>query len=162
LAFVGGLGGLIRYAAVYLMIAIPISTVIFFIAMILSNLIAGAGEIGEIHKTVFKAFVLVTIANIVTLVPFGRWLVFLIWVGGAITLFRLDIWEAKIIILFNWGLNFLMRWVLLMILITGASSGSGTSSSRDTEPPPDRARPAQNNQGFDNGGQDDGGFDRDQ
>jgi hypothetical protein len=104
----------LRFNALLLLISLPISTVIFFVAMILSNLIAGAGEIGEIHVTVAKTFALVLVVNVIGLIPFaGPWIALLVWIGGVLSFFKLDAFEAVIVIVINWGLNFVVRLVLL-------------------------------------------------
>jgi hypothetical protein len=140
----------LKFYAVYLLVMMPISTVIFFGAMILSNLIAEACDIGEIHIAIFKAFGLLLVVNIVSLVRFhawsgmgglggiGGWITLPIWVIGVMVLFRLDFWEARILIVFNWLLNFLVRLLLFAVLSAWIMhGGGGGSGSGDIDRGPD-------------------------
>jgi predicted Zn finger-like uncharacterized protein len=127
----------LKFYAAYLLVMMPISTVIFFGAMILSNLIAEAGDIGEIHVALFKAFGLLLVINILSLVRFqawggmggvgsmGGWITLPVWVGGLMVLFHLDFWEARVLIFFNWLLNFLVRLLLFATLSAWIMHGGG-------------------------------------
>lgn len=108
--------GDLKYYAVALLVTLPISTVIFFIAMVLSNAIAEAVDIGEIHVAIIKAFALLLVVNLVSLVPFGNWAALLVWIVGLVLVFHLDFWEARILIVFNWGLNYAVHWFLVAAL----------------------------------------------
>jgi predicted Zn finger-like uncharacterized protein len=115
-------GHLLAPYAAYLFIMLPISTGIFFAAMYLSSIWFGALEIGEIHVAVVKAFILVAIVNVVSLLPWcGFVFTLLIWFAGILTLFRLDVWEARILILINWVLNLGLKFLLMMLF---ASAGT--------------------------------------
>jgi hypothetical protein len=107
--------------ALYLFVILPISTGIFFAAMYLASIWFGALEIGEIHVAIVKAFILVTIVNVVGLVPwFGYVFSFFIWFAGILTLFRLDVWETRILVLINWVLNMGLRFLLMMLFAKAA------------------------------------------
>ena len=95
----------IKFYAFYLLFMLPVGTVIFFAAMYLSSIIFEAVEIGEIHVALFKAFFLVSIVNVVSLIPFGGLLAFVIWFAGIMILFQADPWEARALIFTNWALN---------------------------------------------------------
>lgn len=56
-------------------------------------------------------------------VPYGRWATLPVWLIGLMTLFRLDFWEVRILFLFNWGLNFLVRWFLFAAISAWVQSG---------------------------------------
>jgi len=108
--------GNLKFYAAILLVRLPISTVIFFVAMVLSNLIAEAVDIGEIHVAIIKAFGLLLVVNLVSLLPFGNWAALVVWLVGLMVVFRLDFWEARILIVFNWGLNFAVNLFLMAAL----------------------------------------------
>jgi predicted Zn finger-like uncharacterized protein len=110
--------------AAFLLIAMPISTVIFFFAMFLSSVILGAIEIGEIHVAIVKSFFLLLVVNMVSLLPGGGYLALFVWFIGALVVFRLDLWEARMLIFINWILNFGVRFLLLTALMSWAAHAS--------------------------------------
>jgi hypothetical protein len=70
---------------------------------------------------VVKAFILVSIVNVVGLIPWcGFVFTFFIWFAGILTLFRLDVWETRILILINWVLNTGLRFFLMVLLAKAA------------------------------------------
>jgi len=139
-------GSDLQFYAISLLIKLPISTVIFFGAMILSNFIAEACDIGEIHIAIFKAFGLLLVVNIVSLLrnpslnSLGGWITFPIWLIGVMVLFRLDFWEARILILFNWGLNFLIG-IFLMSAIADWNRRAADHIGLDAGPASSREAP---------------------
>jgi predicted Zn finger-like uncharacterized protein len=144
----------VKFAAAYLLVGIPVSTVIFFIAMFLSSVLLGAVEIGEIHVAVVKAFGLVVIVQFVTVVtlPISFYasyaLSFIVSVVGLVMLFRIDIWEARIIVGINFILNLLLNLALLGVLhtiMTHAEKAGDVGGNRPGQP-----SPAVQKQGWDN------------
>jgi hypothetical protein len=115
--------GNLKFYAIVLLVTLPISTVIFFIAMILSNAIAEAVDIGEIHVAIIKAFGLLLVVNAISLFPYGNWAALLVWLVGLMVVFHLDFWEARILIVFNWGLNYAVHWFLIAALAGLVKSG---------------------------------------
>jgi hypothetical protein len=89
--------------------------------MIISSSIGGGIEFGEVHIVIPKALGLIFIVNLVSLIPFVGWFIaLLVWVGGLMSLFNLEIWEARILIVVNWGLNSLVRLALFQIFFAAA------------------------------------------
>jgi hypothetical protein len=136
---------LVKFCTMYLFIMFPISTVIFFAAMLLSNVTVGAGEIGEIHVTLVKCFIMVAIANVVSLFPFGGYATLIIYVVGLISLFRMDFWEARMIIFFNWLLNFGARWIIIMVVTGILAAGAREKDNGKNFDPPQRGKAGQQN-----------------
>jgi hypothetical protein len=112
----------VKWYALYLLIALPAGTVIFFLAMFISSVTLGAIEIGEIHVALFKAFLLVLLVNLTWLLPFGRYMTWLVWLVGLLTIFKLDIWEARMVFAINWLLNFALSFLLMAMLFSAAQS----------------------------------------
>jgi hypothetical protein len=116
------LAGLIAGAAIYkghgaevlvysiiLAVMIPISTVILIASMFISSWLGGGIEFGEAHIVIPKAAALLFVINMISLIPFGRFIAAPIWWGGLMVLFGLDLWEVRILVVVNWGLNFLAQ-----------------------------------------------------
>jgi predicted Zn finger-like uncharacterized protein len=125
----------VKACAIYLLIAMPVSTVIFFVAMFLSSIWFGAIEIGEIHVAVVKSFALLLVVNLVTLLPLGGYLALAVWLVGLIGLFRLDLWEARMLIFVNWVLNFLLRSFVFTALLSWAAHGGGGKNAPNSSGP---------------------------
>jgi hypothetical protein len=128
-------GSPVKWYALYLLIALPVGTVIFFVAMFISSVALGAIEIGEIHVALFKAFLLVLLVSLTSLLPFGRYLTWLVWLVGLLTIFQLDLWEARMVFAINWLLNVALNFALISILYSAAHSRTVHDVDLD---PPDR------------------------
>ena len=82
-------------------VKMPVSMVIFVIAMFISSAM-GSFDFGELHVTAVKALFLLVMINLVSMVPFGNWLALVVWVAGLMVLFHLDMWEARFMFIINW------------------------------------------------------------
>jgi hypothetical protein len=131
------LDSLLKIGAIYLLVSLPIGTVVFFIAMFLSSVLLGALDIGELHVAAFKAYILVFLANLVSLVPILGWgLPLLVWLIGSMTLFRLDFWEARMLIFINWLLNLGLRFLLFMAVMSWIMHGGAVVGGSEPDQPP--------------------------
>jgi len=54
----------------------------------------------------------------------------LAWLIGLIALFRLDLWEARMVILINWLLNMALSFFLLGVLLSAANMRDGDRDIR--------------------------------
>ncbi|HZZ80620.1 MAG TPA: hypothetical protein VFE62_19105, partial [Gemmataceae bacterium] len=96
-------GHILKAMAAYLFIVLPVSTLAFVVAMYISSIWFEAFDFGELQVTLVKAFVLVTIASVVSLFPYGGFiLAFFVWCVGIMMLFKLDLWETRLLIALNW------------------------------------------------------------
>jgi hypothetical protein len=132
-----GHGTLVLFLGVWLAIAIPVSTVILIISMILSSYIGGGIEFGEVHIVIPKAMGLLLVVNLVYLIPLLGWFLAIpVFAFGLMFLFHLDFWECRFLIFINWLLNTVFRWVIIGIVLAilggalesglrNASSGKG-------------------------------------
>jgi hypothetical protein len=111
----------LKMYAVYLFLTLPISTGVLIAATYLSSIWFGSLEIGEIQVAAVKAFILVAIVSVVSLIPYGGFLFSLfIWYIGIVMLFRLEVWETRALVGLNWLLTVGLRVLLMMAL---ASAG---------------------------------------
>jgi hypothetical protein len=114
----------VKFFAIYLLIAMPIYTAMFFLAMYISSVVFGALEIGEIHVAVVKAFILTLFVTMVSWISFGGFLTLAVMLVGIIVLFRLDPWEARMLLFTNWLLNYGVRFAMLAIVMSWMSHAS--------------------------------------
>jgi predicted Zn finger-like uncharacterized protein len=124
-------GSPVKGYALSLLVFVPIGTVLFFVAMILSSVMLGAIEIGEIHVAAFKAFFLVLLVNLVRLVPFGGYLTWLVWLIGLMTIFGLDLWEARMLFLINWLINVVLTLFLMGALMSWSQGRERHADERE-------------------------------
>jgi hypothetical protein len=116
-----------KFYAIYLLISVPASTVLFFVAMYLSSIIFGAMEMGNLRVAVVKAFILLIFVNMASLVQgqVGAFVTLPVWIIGLLGLFRLDMWEAGILLFMNWLLNYGLRFLLMGIVLQSLMRGDG-------------------------------------
>jgi hypothetical protein len=132
-----------RMCAIFMLFAIPFNTVLFFVAMYLSSIWFGAMEIGELHVAVIKAFILMVFISAINLTsfltPFGGMFALPVLVLGIFVVFRLDPWEAHMLIFMNWLLNYALSFGLKVVLMGAMMGGMGHGKDRfdrdDREPP---------------------------
>jgi|SRR5579875_1735396 phage FluMu protein Com len=112
-----GHGGLLLVYSVILAVMIPISTVILILSMFISSWLGGGIEFGEAHVVIPKAAVLLLVVNLIGLLPLGGFLAAPVWLFGLMLLFRLELWEARLLVFVNWGLNFLVRMAVFAAIM---------------------------------------------
>ena len=130
LAGIGLLTGSIAFAAIYkghgvealvysviLVVMLPISTIILIASMFISSWLGGGIEFGEARVVIPKAACLLFIVNLISLLPMGRFIAAPIWLFGLMFLFGLDFWETRILIVVNWGLNFVAQMFVFSVIM---------------------------------------------
>lgn len=130
-----GHGPLVLLCGIELAVAFPVSMVILVISMFLSSHLSGGMDFGEIRTFIPKILILLIIANLINLLPFGTFLAFPVWLIGLMSAFNLDLWEAKFLVGVNWLLNLLLRWTLLMMFLNAYMHNQGKMDSFDMDPP---------------------------
>jgi hypothetical protein len=86
-------------------ILLPLNIVILVSAMIFSSYLAGGIEFGSLSGVLVKGTVLLAVISSIELIPYGQWPALIFWWLGLMYLFRLDFWEARLLVLVNWGLS---------------------------------------------------------
>src|SRR5262245_25996722 len=93
------------------------STVIWVLALIMYNIVLGGIDFGPLELFAVKSVGLIAVANTFALVPFcGGWMALAVWWIGIVWLFKMEYWEAKVLVLIIWVLNFISRLAILTIL----------------------------------------------
>ena len=103
--------------AARLTVGLPIGAVIFAVSMFISNYFGVDIELANFGTLIPKALWIVLVANLVALIScFGGLAALAVFYIGAIALFKLDVWEARFLVLINWGLNW-VAWVFVVTAI---------------------------------------------
>ncbi len=113
--------GMKRDAAAYfvvVLVMLPISTGILILAMYISSALGGGIDFGDARVVIPKAMALIFVINLIGLVPFGFLFTFPVWLFGLMSLFKLDLWETRVLVTVNWILNFVARWAVLAIIFS--------------------------------------------
>lgn len=134
-----GHGILVLEWGVYLVVMLPVSTVILIVSMIISSQLAGGIDFGEVQVVIPKAIGLLLFVNVIGLIPYGGWVTFPIWLFGLMFLFHLDLWESRLLIAINWILNFWAGILVWMIVIAILVSASPTISDVGSDSRPARS-----------------------
>lgn len=137
-----GHGLLVLEWGVYLVVMLPVSTVILIISMIISSQLAGGIDFGDVREVIPKAVGLLLLVNVIGLIPYGGWVTFPIWLFGLMFLFHLDLWESRLLITINWLLNFwagILVWMIVVAILVSADSAASSLGGGDSNPVPARS-----------------------
>jgi hypothetical protein len=95
-------------------IMMVISTAILIASMFISSAIVGGMEFGEIHVVIPKAIALLFVVNMISMFGCIGWLLMIpVWVVGCMIVFRLELWEARVLVGVNIVLNLLAQFMLI-------------------------------------------------
>jgi hypothetical protein len=111
------------YPGLAFLVMLPISTGILVASMVISSRIAGGIDFGEARVVVPKAFALLVAINLIGLVPFGFVFALPVWLVGLMTLFRLDLREARTLSGVNWTLNTMIKLFVLAAILSAVLQG---------------------------------------
>jgi hypothetical protein len=116
-------------------VMLVISTGILVLSMFISSAIVGGMEFGEAHVVIPKAMGLLCVVNMVSVVLFyispcfGPFVALPVWLFGCMIVFKLDLWEARVLVAVNWVLNvgafFLALGMVAALLNAGSGHGGG-------------------------------------
>jgi hypothetical protein len=114
------------YAVVF-GVMLVVSTVILVISMFISSAIVGGMEFGEAHIVIPKAMGLLFVVNLIYLIPcMGPFLALPVWLIGCMLVFRLELWEARVLVAVNWVLGWIATWAVVALVISAFShAGAG-------------------------------------
>lgn len=90
--------------------------IVWIAGLFLYSIFVGGIDFGAMGVFALKSAALVAVVAGVMLIPFGGWLALLVWWVGAVALFGMEFWEAKVLVLIVWGLSFLLRLALIAAL----------------------------------------------
>jgi hypothetical protein len=110
-----------EYAIIY-MISVPISLVILIASMFISSALGGGINFGDAKTAIIGALFLILIVNAVSMIQLGhfqlgRYLALLVWLVGFMTIFGLDPWEARFLLIINGILNYAVGMALFHYMI---------------------------------------------
>jgi hypothetical protein len=111
------------YPGLAFLVMLPISTGILILSMVISSRLAGGIDFGEARVVVPKAFALLVAVNLIGLLPLGFVFSLPVWLVGLMSLFRLDLREARTLSGVNWALNTVIRLFALAAILSALVQG---------------------------------------
>jgi hypothetical protein len=142
-----GHGDQVTYYLGGTILKLPVSAVIFFVAMFIGSAMGGGINFGEIHIAIFKTFALLLVVTPISLIPFiGPFLAYPFWLFGLMALFSLDTWETFFLSFINWVLNWLVGWVITTSIIAALQAPARLDKEGPSSP---EAPPTHLERGFD-------------
>jgi hypothetical protein len=112
--YMNGYRLLTLYCVIWLAFDLPISTIVFTASLFVSNWFGAGIELVNFGTLIPKALLLVLLAGLVGLLPCVGGLVALgVWFIGAMLFFKLEAWETRFLVGFNWVLGW-ATWLLLI------------------------------------------------
>jgi hypothetical protein len=115
-------------------VMVPISTAILIASMFISSYITGGIDFGDARTTIPKAMMLILVANLIGMVPFGQFVALPVWVLGLMWLFDLDFWETRLLVAVNWALNWGAKIVVILVVVSALHKDGDEAPEKD-EPP---------------------------
>lgn len=98
-------------------ISVPITLVILVASMFISSALGGGINFGDAKTAIIGSLFLVFLVNLVRMIPIiGPYLTLLVWLVGFMTIFGLDPWEARFLLVINWILNFALGMFIIKLL----------------------------------------------
>lgn len=98
-------------------ISVPITLVILVASMFISSALGGGINFGDAKTAIIGSLFLVFIVNLVRMIPIiGPYMTLLVWLVGFMTIFGLDPWEARFLLVINWILNFALGMFIIKLL----------------------------------------------
>jgi hypothetical protein len=112
--YMNGYRFLTLYSVIWLAFDLPISTIVFAASLFVSNWFGAGIELVNFGSLIPKALLLVLLSSLVGLMPCVGGLVALgVWFIGAMVFFKLEAWETRFLVAFNWVLGW-ATWLLLI------------------------------------------------
>lgn len=99
-------------------ISMAITLVILILSMFISSALGGGINFGDAKTAIIGSIFLIIIVNLVNLIPVvGRYLTLIVWLVGFMTIFGLDPWEARFLLVINWVLNYAVGFAIFHYII---------------------------------------------
>ncbi|HLN29134.1 MAG TPA: hypothetical protein VK395_15400 [Gemmataceae bacterium] len=109
---------LVTFIALRVAIMMPISIVILIISLVISSAIVGGIDFSELSVVIPKALILLLVTSPIYAIPcIGGFLALPIWFIGLMLVFRLEIWETRVLVAVNWVLNWVAFVFVLSLII---------------------------------------------
>jgi hypothetical protein len=103
------------------------TSILWVVVLVLYNLLFEPFDFGALGSFAIKSVILILIVSVVrTFVPYGGLATLVVWWIGLMVIFKKDLWECKILVLLLWGINFLIGWLILALVLTAARSPTST------------------------------------
>jgi hypothetical protein len=114
-----GHGDDVLFYVVSMIFLVPCSMIILVVSMLIASAIIGGIDFGPVLEAIPKGILLLVVINSISLIPHvGMILAFPVWLIGLIVLFRLDFFEAGMLVFVNGSLNTIIKFFLLAMVLS--------------------------------------------
>jgi hypothetical protein len=93
-------------------------SVIWIASLVVYSMLIGGIDFGVLWQFALKSAALVAVVSLLVLIPFGGWLALAAWWFGAVFLFDMEFWEAKVLVLIVWALSFAIRFAVFAAMVS--------------------------------------------
>lgn len=105
-------------------IAYAVTLVIWLIVVLIYNKVIESIDFGSLPRFVLKSLLIVAVVvPVIFYVPFGGYLSFAVWGIGLMIIFHMDVWEAKMLVMLIWAVNFAASIMLFRMAAGFAKMG---------------------------------------
>jgi len=109
--------------AVFIIVLIY-SAVLWVVVLVLYSVLMESLDFGWLPGFAFKSLGLVTaVAIVVTFVPYGSYFTLVVWWLGLMVIFKMDLWECKVLVVFVWACNYVAGLALRGLMLAAAEPG---------------------------------------
>lgn len=125
-------------------IAVPFGLVVLTISIFLSSMIGVGVNFGDIRATIPKSIGLVFVVTMISFIPFVGWIIAIpIWWLGLMFIFDLEMWETRVVFIINWGVNIVLKILILTMIVAAISKKVDQVTTPD---PPSKSAPTTPNE----------------
>jgi len=118
--------------AVSLVVAVPFGLVVLAISLFLSSMIGIGIDFGDVRATIPKAIGLIFVVTMISFIPFVGWIIAIpIWWLGLMFIFDLEMWETRAVFIINFGVNIVLKIMILTVIVAAISKKVDQATSPD-------------------------------
>jgi hypothetical protein len=94
------------------------SAVLWVVVLVIYSAFVESLDFGRLSMFGLKSVVLIGIvAAVNTFIPYGGLLTLIVWAIGLVIVFRMDLWEIRVLVLLLWGVNFVFGLLIRSLLV---------------------------------------------
>lgn len=97
------------------------SAVLWALVLVIYSAFVESLDFGPLSTFALKSVILVGIvAAVATFIPYGGLLTLIVWAIGLVIVFKMDLWEIRVLVLLLWGVNFLFGLLIRGLIVANA------------------------------------------
>src|SRR5262245_28385106 len=97
------------------------SAILWVVVLVLYSVLMESLDFGPLPTFALKSLGLVTaVAIVVTFVPYGNYFTLLVWWLGLMVIFKMDLWECRVLVVLVWACNFVAGLAMRGLMLAAA------------------------------------------